>query len=312
MINDVFYTRYNHPLFYGGNIPPQVQILFTQAGHIIFEDICKGYKIPIDIFTKSHKKLAREIGLVSLGPGSTDDEICGLLIFERYNLWNDRHGEGDYFIKLRISLIELIFRELESFAESMQTQKKGLFSPTNIAAYTSLSAALSSAISELNSRFRTCGFPLHYHNGYIQFSNDQVIAQEIEEPFWALLKDQKWKNVDIDMKEAIHRRDIKGRDAALYAFKALESTIKIISDEKGFTSGKEKGAASYIDNLVSKSNGRFIDVWEANLLKMLFSELRNPHGHGPGAEEMPQLTQEQETFVIESAMTWVKSLITRK
>jgi hypothetical protein len=66
--------------------------------------------------------------------------------------------------------------------------------------------------------------------------------------------------IDSDMKEAIDRRDTGSRDAAVYALKALESVLKIISDEKGWTRGNERGAANYIDNLVSSTNGRVIAI----------------------------------------------------
>jgi hypothetical protein len=93
--------------------------------------------------------------------------------------------------------------------------------------------------------------------------------------------------------------------------KALESAIKIISDRKLLTKGAEKGASQFIDNLVSSKKGRFIEVWEAEALKALFSSVRNPHGHGPGSQEMPSLSLPQQNWVIESAMIWVKSLVAR-
>ena len=75
------------------------------------------------------------------------------------------------------------------------------------------------------------------------------------------------ENVNLDMKEALDRRDSSHKDPALFAAKALESAIKIISDQRNLTSGNEKGASHYIDNLVSKHNGRYIDTWEADILK---------------------------------------------
>ena len=61
-------------------------------------------------------------------------------------------------------------------------------------------------------------------------------------------------NVDHDMKEALDLRGSDGRDPAFYAARALESTIKIISDQKNWTHGKENGAHNYIDNLATKTN----------------------------------------------------------
>src|SRR3546814_3505241 len=63
-----------------------------------------------------------------------------------------------------------------------------------------------------------------------------------------------------------------------HAVSALESVIKIICKEKGWARGTENGAAHFITNLVSKDNGRFIDVWEGDMLTKLFGDVRNPFG----------------------------------
>ncbi len=113
------------------------------------------------------------------------------------------------------------------------------------------------------------------------------------------------------MKEALDRRDSNDKDPAIFAAKALESAVKIISDSKGWTRNTEKGAAQYIDNLVSKANGRYLDVWEGDILKDYFRKVRNPVGHGPGSEPMPELTLEQTDWAIENAMSWVRALVRR-
>jgi hypothetical protein len=137
-----------------------------------------------------------------------------------------------------------------------------------------------------------------------------LIQETVETPFWALIADPRWRNVDTDMKEALDRRDSNGRDPAWYAARALESAIKVICDIKLWTTGKEKGAHNYIDHLAAKSN-RFIDRWEADGLKGFFTEARNPLGHGPGSAEMLKLTDQQTEWAIEFSMSWIKSLIRR-
>jgi len=139
-----------------------------------------------------------------------------------------------------------------------------------------------------------------------------LTAAQIETPFWTLISDPKWKNVDHDMKEALDRRDSAKDDAAFFALKALESTIEIVSDDLRVTRGTERGASEYIDNLVGSQNGRYIEVWEAEALKQLFRKIRNAQGHGPGSAKPLLLTIHQSTFVIETAMAWVKSLVRRK
>ena len=125
------------------------------------------------------------------------------------------------------------------------------------------------------------------------------------------MADPRWTNIDIDMKEALDRRDANDRDPAFYAARALESTIKIISDQKGWTHGSEKGAHNYIDNLGNKNNGTFIVDWERDTLKSFFTHIRNRLGHGPGSAAMPELTLEQTSWAIETCMSWIKSLIQR-
>lgn len=171
--------------------------------------------------------------------------------------------------------------------------------------------ALRESIEELNVRFRQAGYPLNYHNGFIQISTDDLVQKEIETPFWSLVSGDVWKNVDLDMKEALDLRDSDGRDPAFYAARALESTIKIISDDKGWTHGREKGAHNYIDNLASKSNG-YISPWEATCLKEFFTHVRNPFGHGAGNAEMPALSRPQTEWAIEFSMSWIKNLVHRQ
>ena len=140
---------------------------------------------------------------------------------------------------------------------------------------------------------------------------DEKIEQNIAKPFWDLVADPMWKNVDIDMKEALDRRDSNDKDPAIFAAKALESAIKIVSEKKGWTRGTETGASNYVDNLVSKANGGLLAVWESEMLKDYFRKVRNSLGHGPGSEPMPTLNLPQTDWAIETAMSWVRTLVRR-
>jgi hypothetical protein len=239
-------------------------------------------------------------------------------------------GNPDRFMKERLSLVELAFR---FHADGLATRERNLPQLITEAkrqaarltrGYESVdqsgaikdslnraNSAFASAVAELNERFRQAELPLHYHNGFIQISEDSAIEKQIEEPFWRALADPLWENVDTDMKEAIDRRDGDGRDSALYAAKALESTIKIISDKKGWTHGGEKGAHNYIDNLAAAKNGGFLAKWEATALKQFFTDVRNPLGHGPGDKPMLELNPQQADWAIQTCMAWIKSLIGR-
>jgi AbiJ N-terminal domain 4 len=241
------------------------------------------------------------------------------------------HSDPDRFIKERVSFIELTMRwryeEIETLNANLPKAildakirdagpKRGLRIPGSavdgVKAWNKTQNEMySSLIDEINERFRRARAPLTLHNGFIQVSTDEVIEKNIAKPFWEVVADPLWRNVDIDMKEALDRRDSNDKDPALFAAKALESAIKIISDQKGWSSGKENGASNYIDNLVSKNNGRYIDPWEADILKDYFRKVRNTLGHGPGSNPMPKLSIPQTDWAIETSMSWVRTLIRR-
>ncbi len=257
---------------------------------------------------------------MALGRQPTPEQRVMEFLGESYDLWNDAHGDPDGFIKLRLSLLELLFREAEAMLREyapkndvaswwMLLQKRT--SPPKNAVEDALQATMA-GIAELNDRFKEAGLPFEYHNGLIQRIDDELTTNEIERPFWTLVSDPKYCNVDSDIKEALDRRDSGKPDAAFHALKALESVLKILSDELGRTRGTEKGAADFVDNLVSLKLGRYVETWEAEALKSLFRDIRNPLGHGSGNAQPLALSTEQATWVIENAMSWIKSLVRRK
>src|SRR5262249_23556465 len=81
--------------------------------------------------------------------------------------------------------------------------------------------------------------------------------------------DPKWATVDQEMKEAFDRLDRGQDDAFTHACDVLESTMKIISGDKGWTTGTEKGAAAYITNL---RTGGFLEKGEVDPLTVIFSK----------------------------------------
>ena len=254
--------------------------------------------------------------------------VCEKFVKSEYS---SKVNDPDTFMKERISFVELAMRiryeELETVNASLpralsQAKVRDANSRHRIHANNSTAERLKvwnktlndtyvSQVEEINERFRRAKAPLTLHNGFIQISTDAVIEKNIAKPFWDVVSDPLWRNVDIDIKEALDRRDSNDKDPALFAAKALESAIKIVSDQKDLTLGNERGASNYIDNLVRKNNGRYIDIWEADILKDYFCKVRNTLGHGPGSDPMPELTIEQTDWAIESAMSWIRTLVRR-
>jgi hypothetical protein len=293
-----------------------------------------------------HDRLARELGVKELSqryyaytqknalgqdvPVSgwfSWEHICEQFITAKFTGYTD----ADRFIKERLSFVELAMRFRGEEIAQVNAQlpqaiadarlrdaspRRGLRLPGNAvegvkAGTATMNASFQSLVVELNERFRRAEAPLTYHNGFVQVALDERIEQHVAKPFWDLVADPIWRNVDIDMKEALDRRDSNDKDPAIFAAKALESAIKIVSDAKGWTRGTETGAAQYVDNLVSKANGGYLAPWEGDMLKDYFRKVRNSLGHGPGSEPMPVLSLVQTDWAIEAAMSWVRTLVRR-
>lgn len=311
MITDVFHKRYPRVFWFRDGVPHEMHVFLRQAAQIVFQDLSEPVADIKDVCSNAYGKLIRELGH-GLTPGRDIVDTCFGSICEPYDVWNNAHGSSENFVAYRFSLIELLFATIEKEITTPKSLSSGLFKKAGDPTINDYAVtALRNAVHELNHRAREARIPFDYHNGLLQRTSDDATQSQVHEPFWQLVSDAKWQNIDTDIKEAIDRHDQQGRDVALYALKALESTIKIISDEKGWSRGSERGAANYIDNLVSSNNGRFIEVWESEQLKALFRDLRNPHGHGPGSAPQPSLTAEQEQWIIETAMIWIKSLVRR-
>ena len=350
MLTDIFAFRYANKKIWDAYSAKERRLL-VQAFSIVkdmnpYYDFKGSEDRVAKAFWKSlHDRIAVELGLQKLSPIAVSYQTMNQgkqSIFAHTHTWLSvcenwlvqsptENDDIDAFIKERLSLIEVALRdrELAVSKANIELPQKILDAKLNAkrrsasgpripgdletglrASNKKLNESFQVRVDELNTRFRQTGCKLHYHNGFIQISEDELLLQEAEEPFWKLVADPIWKNVDTDMKEAIDRRDGGERDPAWYAARALESTIKIISEKKGWTNGREKGAHNYIDNL-AKKDALFIERWESDALKSIFTELRNPFGHGPGSEEMPRLTTQQIDLAIELCISWAKSLIKR-
>ncbi len=345
MLNDIFARRYEKKSL-RDSFGKRDSRLLVQAFGILAEDIYPYYvngkedSSAVAFWTALHSDISRELGVKELSPiwlsytdnwnGNENVRVGKNSIVTVCENWLTKavSDSPDEHIKERLSLIELGFRKREDEIRAMNSSAitdverlAATFTHFRSGALNSgpeqvkklretKTTAFRACVDELNARFRQAAYPLHYHNGYIQISSDDVVEREIEAPFWALVSDPIWANVDLDMKEALDLRDSDGRDPAFYAARALESTIKIISDRKGWTRGREKGAHNYIENLASKKNA-FISPWEGQSLKDFFTHVRNPFGHGPGSSQMPSLSRPQTEWAIEFGMSWIKNLIRR-
>lgn len=289
----------------------------------------------IRIIAQTTERLCCELGYETLDKPTYISPDYG---FADYRIFKNYVFDEETFPIEKLSYFELLFRETEkhllseiSFlkgslpkyaARSEEVIRRSVATGTNF--YNDGDERLKKAAPQLEAKQNTLQdlrttidqrlklhkIPLSYHQGYFQQASDSVIERIIEEPFWALLDAPKYESVKTDMLEALDRQTSSARDPALYAAKALESMIKIVCNEKGFTTGRESGAAHFITNLNSKQNGAIINNEERSELEAMF-KTRNTQAHGSGDAPMTALNDQQTQRYIHSAMAWIYSLSKR-
>ena len=181
--------------------------------------ISDGKEIPYAkaFWTDIHAKLTREVGLTELSALNYYSvaktyvpwpmvKVCQDWMLDAYN----GSVSPDLFVKERLSLIELGFRKREdeiaaanahflkqlAEAQAAKTVKLPNFFGHARTVNAALNQKFDAPVAELNERFRQAGYNLHYHNGFIQRTTDDFTSQHIETPFWALVADPKWENVE--------------------------------------------------------------------------------------------------------------------
>jgi hypothetical protein len=351
MLTDVFFRRYvNRPMFdsVGQKESALFVQAYRIVNEQIWKYYGHDKKVNPSvekIWTTIHDRLSMEIGVKELSPKyySYQTDWMGkpytnsgwydmnLVVEQWLNYPFTDNLDPDVFVKRRLSFIELAFRMREDQVaqenadfpqvlaqaemQDLLPRRSMTVAGTRASSVRAINQSVNSAfllnVYELNERLKQAGMPLHYHNGYLQITQDEQLQKQVEQPFWLLVKSEQWKNVSIDMAEAIDRRDTGGRDPSFYAAKALESTIKIICEQKKWTTGREKGVSDFLSHLESKANGAFIEGWERQSMQRFYSDVRNDLGHGPGSKSMPNFTPQQIDQTIEFCMSWAKSLIKR-
>lgn len=212
----------------------------------------------------------------------------------------DKNINPDYFIKKRLSFVELAMRLKQQDINKMpiDTTKE------------SAKIEFRQLVDELNERFRQAKANLIYGNDLIYLSKDPTIDEKIGKLFWDLVSDPIWKNVEKEIQKAIDSRDNNPQDrqeeVVFHASKAMESALKIIAKKNGCN--KKFSATKYAEHLHSTvCNDYDLDGWELEILKCYFKHVRNPASHPSNLK----INDHQANWIIHNAMAWIISLVRR-
>jgi hypothetical protein len=187
-------------------------------------------------------------------------------------------GEPDVLVWL--DCVELSFRCIVTIQGKL---------PDHIRQAAEITIPAAEAVDELNERFRRASFGYRYEQGKLFRIDNELTHREITRPALQLLADPRFKGADEEFRAAHdHYKAGEYKDCAVDALNALESTMKVICDLKGWSYAQ--GARSSDLLKVLRREGLFPEFADQSFdqlvatLKSGLPTLRNETGgHGQGA-----------------------------
>jgi AbiJ N-terminal domain 4 len=258
------------------------ETLRVQIVHIIRDAIGKdGYNSENakEVYDFLHKTLCREYGLFSLVSHRLDAENNVL----------------DYFLETKdtekaIDIIELSFKAINVYIGNDFNRYKY---------YVKIIIEPKEAIEELNQRFKEHAIGYQFDGGEIIRVDSTYAHSEITKPTISLLQSNKFTGANEEyLKAHEHYRHGRNKECLAECLKALESTLKIICKEKGWTYNQNDTSSKLIqicfdNNLIpSFSQSQFTSL--RSLLESGIPTIRNRlGGHGQG--QVPQKVDDEIT-----------------
>ena len=244
------------------------------------------------------KTIAREMGIINLfQPKYVDDYVSGLIGWMQMPSDKMNEEEVEIFIKVRLSFIEVFFRKLEKFIEDVISQAPDSNS------FKGHAKAIEEWIFEVNSRFRDRNIPFQYHDGILHPSNDELISETIEAPFWKAILGLEWNQTVQHMKEAVDQQISNPSFASSEAQLALESVLNEFF-------GKDGGnIPSKTSNLRKK---KIISEQEKFMIDEFFKKFRHPSSHSKNASDSGspvKRSHSEASWIIGFSMYTIKRII---
>ena len=249
-------------------IPLRVQIIYIVRD--VFEHVHYNAKGPY--YESIERVLCREYGMLRL---PVENSVPGIGVsvgaYGAYRI--DYEGAlFAYFLQQEeiekiIDIIELFFRFMHKYAGS---------------------AAVHSAIQELNARFREHGVGYCFANGEMIRIDSQYLHSEAVKPALDLLDRKRYAGAQEEFLRAHkHYRNGESKEAVSECLKALESTMKSICKKRGWRYDEKAGANKLIgicfDNSLVPAYWRsHFDALRSTLESGVPTARNRLSGHGQG------------------------------
>jgi len=208
----------------------------------------------------------------------------------RFRLSGESYQERDYAAELFnfilrsenyehvLDAVELVVRYADRFTRKWSFLREEDFN-----------SRVDNGIDELNQRFKEHGLGYQYEDGELVRVDSDLLHAEAVKPALTLLRTEHYTGPRQEFLRAYeHYRHERFEEAMVDALKSFESTMKVISDAKGWTYDKGATAKKLVD--VCFKNGLIDPFWQTHIshlqgtLESGISTARNKLGaHGQGA-----------------------------
>ncbi len=192
-----------------------------------------------------------------------------------------------------LDIIELTFQAVDGYTRNYEYLYRQ-----------SANEIANAAIEELNKRFKEHGVGYFYSDRILGRMDSEFVHAEIVKPVLLVLRQRGFTSAQTEFLAAHeHYRSGKNSEALIEAYKAFESTMKIICTKRKWSFEKAKGAADLVKVCLDK--GLVPPYWQAHfsgLRSILESAIATPRnkqaGHGAGAQPVQTPPNELVAYVL--------------
>ena len=312
-ITDLFSMRHkNAHEFLAGVRREECEAFFNRFHYMVRDDIMTSCQfINSDFWSKEiYQRLVHELAYELPCEHNTDRSIG--------QCWEWFLDDMDYNWRrpasIKLNLVELFFKQLEKRVEFVPAPydytdpRHDEWEEDRELNCIEWQVVVDGFIKDLNKRLTQAEIPLQYRNGRLEPSNDSLVAEYIEKPFWDLVSHDKWIGASNHMKSALDNLGNSTTAAVLEAGKALEAVLREIAGDR-----VEQGDRMLITRCAdSLKSMEIIPEHECEQIKVFAKNVRNENAHAErsSANEDPiKWSVEEANFIVEFCMITIKRLI---
>jgi hypothetical protein len=238
--------------------------------------------------------LRREYGVFALHADTHDPNNSNYAYTELCRFFVDPTGfKKTSATDKALDVIELTFRAIDSYTRNYEYLYRA-----------DANEIANAAIAELNARFKEHGIGYFYSDRTLGRIDSEFVHAEIVKPALLVLRQAAFASAQAEFLAAHqYYRSGMNSEALIEAYKAFESTMKIICTKRKWSFDKAKGAADLVK--VCLDEGLIPPYWQTHfsgLRSVLESAISTPRnkqaGHGAGAQPVQTPPSELIAYVL--------------